>query len=112
MKIIDDKQIILADGHHRYEGSLLYQKERYQNNPNHTGKEGYNYHLMYFTNTESDDLRILPTHRMIQGLKNFSKTDFLQKLGQYFFIKPIEEAADVNEVILGKQWGFWIANCR
>lgn len=106
MQIIDDKQIILADGHHRYEGSLLYQKERAKNNPNHTGKEGYNYHLMYFTNTESDDLRILPTHRMVSGLPGFSKPDLLQRLDEYFFIKPIEEASDVNEVILGKQWAF------
>lgn len=106
MEIIQDKQIILADGHHRYEGSLLYQKERAANNPDHTGNEGYNYHLMYFTNTESNDLRILPTHRVVHGLENFSKAELLKKIDQYFFIKPIEEAADVNEVILGKQWAF------
>ncbi len=106
MDIIAEKQIILADGHHRYEGSLLYQKERAKNNPNHTGNEGYNYHLMYFTNTESDDLRILPTHRMVNGLESFSKSELLKKLDKYFFIKPIAEAPDVNEVILGKQWAF------
>ncbi|MEP1032589.1 DUF1015 domain-containing protein [Ekhidna sp.] len=106
VEIIKEKQIILADGHHRYEGSLLYQKERARNNPAHTGNEGYNYHLMYFTNTESDDLRILPTHRMVNGLANFSKPELLSKLEKYFFIKPIEEAPDVNEVILGKQWAF------
>ncbi|MEQ6165606.1 DUF1015 domain-containing protein [Ekhidna sp. MALMAid0563] len=106
MEIIEDKQIILADGHHRYEGSLLYQKERAKNNPNHTGKEGYNYHLMYFTNTESDDLRILPTHRVIKDLPNFTKEELFKKLDRYFFIKPIEEAYDVNEVILGKKWAF------
>ena len=106
MEILEDKQIILADGHHRYEGSLLYQKERAKNNPNHTGKEGYNYHLMYFTNTEADDLRILPTHRVVHGLENFSKEGLLKKLDEYFFIKPIAEAYDVNEVILGKQWAF------
>lgn len=106
IEIIKDKQIILADGHHRYEGSLLYQKERALNNPDHTGQEGYNYHLMYFTNTESDDLRILPTHRIVRNIEHFSKTDLLDKLDQYFFIKPIAEATDVNEVILGKQWAF------
>ena len=106
IEVIKDKQIILADGHHRYEGSLLYQKERARNNPDHTGQEGYNYHLMYFTNTESDDLRILPTHRIVRNLEDFSKADLLGKLDKYFFIKPIAEASDVNEVILGKQWAF------
>lgn len=106
IEIIEDKQIILADGHHRYEGSLLYKKQREANNPEHKGTEGYNYHLMYFTNTESDDLRILPTHRVISGIDQFSKKDLLNKLDKYFFIKPIEEPSDVNEVILGKQWAF------
>ncbi|WP_420318803.1 DUF1015 domain-containing protein [Ekhidna sp.] len=106
IEIIEDKQIILADGHHRYEGSLLYQKEREKNNPDHTGNEGYNYHLMYFTNTESDDLRILPTHRIVKDLPDFSREELLSRLEKYFFIKTIQEATDVNEVILGKQWAF------
>lgn len=106
LEIIRDKKIILADGHHRYESSLMYKKEMEKNNPNHTGKEGYNYHMMYFTNTESDDLRILPTHRIIQNLKDFNEDDLLEKLNTYFLIKPIEEAFDVNDVILGKQWAF------
>jgi len=106
MEILKNKQVILADGHHRYEGSLLYQKERAKNNPDHTGNEGYNFHLMYFTNTESDDLRILPTHRVVKNLPGFSKEELLQKLDKYFFIKPIAEATDVNEVILGKKWAF------
>lgn len=106
ISIIKEKQIILADGHHRYEGSLLYQKQRAKQNPDHTGKEGYNYHLMYFTNTESDDLRILPTHRIVKNLNGFDEAQLLKKLEPYFFIKPVEEAYDINEVILGKKWAF------
>lgn len=106
MSIIKDKQIILADGHHRYESSLLYQKKRAKDNPDHTGKEGYNYHLMYFTNTESDDLRILPTHRLIHGIKDFSSEKLLKNLSEYFHIKPVAEATDINEIILGKKWAF------
>lgn len=106
IQIISDKKIILADGHHRYESSLMYQKQREKANPNHHGNEGYNFHLMYFTNTESDDLRILPTHRIVKNLPNFNEEELLHRLDKYFFIKPIEEAYDVNDVILGKQWAF------
>ena len=31
--LIKDKSIILADGHHRYEGSLHYKKKRAKQNP-------------------------------------------------------------------------------
>ena len=106
MEIIRDKQIILADGHHRYEGSLLYMKNQRAANPNHTGDEGYNYHLMYFTNTESDDLRILPTHRLVSGLNNFSSDRLLKILEEDFTIRPIENVFELNEIILGKPWAF------
>jgi len=106
MDVLKEKSIILADGHHRYEGSLVYMDEQKASNPNHTGKEGYNFHLMYLTNTEAGDLRILPTHRLIQGLSNFSEEEILQKLETDFIIKPVEDADTLNETIVGKQWAF------
>jgi uncharacterized protein (DUF1015 family) len=104
--VLKEKSIILADGHHRYEGSLVYMDQQKANNKNHTGKEGYNFHLMYLTNTEAGDLRILPTHRLIQGIANFNEQEILQKLEQDFVIKPVEDADTLNEIIVGKQWAF------
>lgn len=106
--LLDDKKIILADGHHRYEGSIVYRRQQKEKNSTHTGKEGYNYHLMYFTNTESDDLRILPTHRLIRNLNSFNEKEILEKLEQDFIIKPVENADTINEIILGKKWAFGI----
>jgi uncharacterized protein (DUF1015 family) len=103
---IQPKTIILADGHHRYEGSLYYKHKQQEANPHHTGKEGYNYHLMYLTNTESDDLKILPTHRLVRDIANFNEEDLLKKLEEDFTVKPIEDACTLNEVILGKPWAF------
>lgn len=105
MSVIKDKQIILADGHHRYEGALAHYKHMRDTNPNHTGKEGYNFHLMYLTNTEARDLRILPTHRLIKGFPVKEET-FLGKLQEDFIVKPVENPFEINEIILGKQWAF------
>jgi len=109
LETIKSKKIILADGHHRYESSLVYREECKRANPHHTGNEGYNFHLMYLTNTESDDIKILPTHRLISGLKNFDEQTILQKLERYFTIKPVEEAYTLAEVIAGKPWAFGLA---
>jgi uncharacterized protein (DUF1015 family) len=103
---IKGKRIILADGHHRYEGSLAYMHEQKRANPNHTGKEGYNFHLMYLTNTESDDLKILPTHRLISGLPHFDSQLLMEKLEKDFIIKPVDDADVLNEIIVGKKWAF------
>jgi uncharacterized protein (DUF1015 family) len=104
--VLKDKAVILADGHHRYEGSLVYMDQQRASNPNHTGKEGYNFHLMYLTNTEAGDLRILPTHRLIKGLPNFNEEEIIKKLETDFTVKPVEDADTLNEIIVGKQWAF------
>jgi uncharacterized protein (DUF1015 family) len=106
--LLQTRSIILADGHHRYEGSLLYKQKRKSQNPNHTGTEGYNFHLMYFTNTEADDLRILPTHRLIHQLAYFDERLVIEKLKEDFVIKEIEDPDTLHEIILGKKWAFGI----
>lgn len=105
---IKDKSIILADGHHRYEGSLLYKRKKTKQNPDHHGEEGYNFHLMYLTNTEAGDLRILPTHRLIHDVPNFDEAVIAEKLHEDFVVKEIEESDTLNEIILGKKWAFGI----
>ncbi len=62
--------------------------------------------MMMLTNTEADDLRILPTHRVVRDLDNFSEEWLLNQLEEDFTIKTVENAPDVNEIILGKQWAF------
>lgn len=104
--VLASRQVILADGHHRYEGSLVYMDQQRKSNSNHTGKEGYNFHLMYLTNTEADDLRILPTHRLIKDLPGFDEALIIKKLENDFIIKSVEDADTLNEIIAGKPWAF------
>jgi len=102
---LQERQVLLADGHHRYEGSLEYRKKMMALNPGHTGYEAYNYHLMYLTNSEHDDLRILPTHRLLEKV-DLSDEGLLAKLSDFFVITPKEDAYELNEVIVGKPWAF------
>jgi uncharacterized protein (DUF1015 family) len=75
-------------------------------NPNHSGQEAYNFHLMYLTNTEANHLCILPTHRLIKGLPEISTDYLLAALDKYFIIKTVENPYELNEIILGKKWAF------
>jgi uncharacterized protein (DUF1015 family) len=104
--LLRDKPVILADGHHRYEGSLAHMEQQRAVDKNYTGTEAYNFHLMYLTNTEAGDLRILPTHRLINNLNDFKETEILQKLSEDFTIKPVDDADTLNEIIAGKPWAF------
>jgi uncharacterized protein (DUF1015 family) len=103
---LKDKPVILADGHHRYESSLVHMQKCAQANPNHTGREGYNFHLMYLTNTEAGDLRILPTHRLIKNLQHFDAEKIISQLNNDFIVREVEDADTLNEIIIGKKWAF------
>jgi uncharacterized protein (DUF1015 family) len=103
---LKSKTIILADGHHRYEGSLILKHRMQKQNRNDSGNEGYHFHLMFLSNTEGDDIRIMPTHRIIRGLPDLTEEKVLRKLAPFFSIKPVEEPDTLYEIILGKPWAF------
>jgi len=92
--IMEGKELLIADGHHRYEAALNYRNERMEGLKNFTGKEDFNYIAMMFVNTEDSGLSILPTHRLIYNLSNFNGEKILRKVGEYFEIEsfPYREA--------------------
>ncbi|MVN75690.1 DUF1015 family protein [Hymenobacter sp. HMF4947] len=107
--VLAARQVILADGHHRYEGSLAYRQARElaAGPGGSTGREPWNYHLMYLTNAASDDLRILPTHRLLLELPaSLPDAELLARLAPYFTVQPQAEAQDLPEIIAGKRWAF------
>jgi len=93
-KVMKDKQLLIADGHHRYETALNYRNERREGLKNFTGKEDFNYITMMFVNAEDTGLSILPTHRVIHDLKDFNGEKILKKIGEYFEVEsfPYREA--------------------
>lgn len=106
LDFMSDQRVILADGHHRYESSLQHLQKSRSVNPTHTGKEGYNFHLMYFTNTEADDLVILPTHRLLVGFPHWNVDAFVASIPAYFHIKEVADIDSLNDAIAGKPWTF------
>ena len=106
MNTIKEKQVILADGHHRYAGSLAYMKQQRSANPHHTGDERYNYHLMWLTNTEARDIKILPTHRLIKDLAHFDEKSIVDRLAEYFSVKPVPNPEIMPEIIADQNWSF------
>lgn len=59
-----DKKLFIADGHHRYLTALKFRNEA---GGKYKGEEDFV--MMYFSNMETQDFTILPTHRVIGNLK-------------------------------------------
>ncbi len=85
--LIEPKQVLIADGHHRYETGLAYRDLMRSQNPNHTGKELYNYIMMFFTNLDDEGLVIFPTHRVIHSLPKYDGAELTAKLQEHFTLQ-------------------------
>ncbi|MCL4539351.1 MAG: DUF1015 domain-containing protein [Bacteroidetes bacterium] len=76
--------VYIADGHHRYETALEYQRIMKGKNPKHTGKEAYNYIMMYFTNIFDSGLVVYPTHRILHSLGGFDSKKLMDTVKAHF----------------------------
>jgi len=86
-QLLKDSPLFIADGHHRYETALNYRNLQLESHPQSTGKESYNYVMMYLTSMEGEGLVILPYHRVIHNLEGFDFGAFEKKLENYFEVK-------------------------
>jgi uncharacterized protein (DUF1015 family) len=82
-----DSELLIADGHHRYETARTYMEE--------VGGEGpHCYTLMALTGLEDPGLTVFPTHRLIRGLAG--DTERQEHLGaglkELFEIEEVETA--------------------
>lgn len=95
---MDDKKLIIADGHHRYETALNYAKEHAPAQTTHT--ESCNPPLpqpqypeaavmMTFVSMDSDGLVILPTHRVVHSLPAFDANAFVRAAEQFFTVEKL-----------------------
>ncbi|HMI93896.1 MAG TPA: DUF1015 domain-containing protein, partial [Polyangiales bacterium] len=88
-RIADSSQVIaafgqvdcayVADGHHRSASAARACAERRNDNPKHSGDEEYNWFLCVLF--ASDQLNVLPYHRLVRDLGGLSPDAFLAKLG-------------------------------
>jgi len=113
-----DKKLIIADGHHRYETSVAYAKERsaqlhlplrHDRLRAHDDDESPSVHadeshsrlpqppfpeaamMMTFVNMDAPGITILPTHRVVFGLTDFSSPDFLTRASAFFSITELPD---------------------
>ena len=77
----------IADGHHRSAAAALVGQEKKENNPNHTGKEEYNYFMTVIF--PDNQLKIIDYNRVVKDLNGLSKEDFIAALGKTYVVEDM-----------------------
>jgi uncharacterized protein (DUF1015 family) len=81
--LVAGRQVIIADGHHRYETAVEYRRRH----PEATHK------LMAFFALEAPGLTILPNHRLVHGVSGWSFDRLCSAAREWFDVRPLPEPA-------------------
>ncbi|AQQ08701.1 hypothetical protein L21SP3_00490 [Sedimentisphaera cyanobacteriorum] len=77
--MMQDKDPVIADGHHRYETALNYYNE--------SGDPNAQYRMMTFVNMYNEGLVVLPTHRLAGDIEGFDIGKLITDLREQFEIE-------------------------
>ena len=78
-------ELYIADGHHRSAAAARVGKERSEANPNHTGKEEYNYFMAVAF--PASHLHVMDYNRVVKDLNGLTKEQFIKRLEENFDVE-------------------------
>jgi len=89
-RIMNPRTIVIADGHHRYETSLLYRREVRERLGNPMEPIPADYVMMTLVNIKNPGLLALPTHRLVHDLPEEAIRRFFTVCERFFTVKRFE----------------------
>lgn len=95
-KAFAEKQLFIADGHHRYETALRFRD--YVKESDKLSGMNTDAILMTLVDMEDDGLVVLPTHRLLKDLP-FDREAFLEQAGTHFTVREYEAVSDAEAVL-------------
>lgn len=84
--------LYVADGHHRSAAAGRVRELRRAANPQHTGKEEYNYFLTVIF--PDNEMNIMPYNRVVRDLNGLTISGFMTKISEKFSITPVSSSFD------------------
>jgi uncharacterized protein (DUF1015 family) len=105
---LKNNSLYIADGHHRYQTSVVFHRECQERGWRTVGDESYDKRMMALFNMNSPGMRILATHRAIRNLENFDSNQFVSRLSEHFEVRELE-GQDEFKRIAGKKPGIGLA---
>jgi len=91
---MQDQPLLIADGHHRYEAAMNYRNHLRGEHSHWSGREAFNYVMMYFSNMTEDGLVILPTHRLVRDFDSIPFLKLEESLQKHFNMDQYPKTQD------------------
>ena len=97
---LEQVQILIADGHHRYETALEYQRRRRAEEVNRATLHGYDFVMMTVVAFDDPGLVILPTHRVIEKIAPSVFATFAEKASKHFEVIEVASADALRDAVV------------
>jgi uncharacterized protein (DUF1015 family) len=106
--VLENKKLIIADGHHRYETALKYSKENAPQASTYSERSTSSLPqpaypeaavMMTLVNMDGEGLVILPTHRVVHSLEGFSAGSFLAAAEPFFAVRALSGTPDPDSLL-------------
>ena len=112
---LKDEQVVIADGHHRYETAVYFRDKMRAKIKNWKDHHAFNYRMTYMVSLNDPGLVVLPTHRLLRRVK--IDDEHWGEIKKYFSVEKIDinnageflkENRDANAFVIyqnGKAYG-------
>ena len=94
-----DKQIFIADGHHRYETALNYRNYLASKGLIRSPHDKANYVMAYLIDLDDPGLVVFPTHRVVHDLERFDKEELLMRASAWFTVTEYPDRKNAKAVL-------------
>ncbi len=91
-RLMSDKRLLIADGHHRYETALAFRNA----NPDLEDAQRV---MMTFVNMYSPGLHVLATHRVVSNLAAFDINQFVQRVSDQFLVLRVATVKELQALL-------------
>jgi uncharacterized protein (DUF1015 family) len=83
------RTLYIADGHHRFQTSLLFHRECIEKGWRAETIESFDKRMIALFNMDHPSLKVLATHRAIHNIPDFEPTRFISELSPFFAVQEV-----------------------
>ena len=91
-----DKDLYIADGHHRYETAVNFMRECEQKGWRSAEPESFDARMMTLFNIDEPGMTIRPIHRLAHALPDYDPQVFLERAEEDFEVQPYSSLSEME----------------
>ncbi|HIE39468.1 MAG TPA: DUF1015 domain-containing protein [Anaerolineae bacterium] len=93
------RNLIIADGHHRYETALNFRDEMWRKYPDAPANAAFNYTMVTLVSMSDPGLVILPTHRLIHSYGQMGGPEARERARDYFEVTTVADRGAMERAL-------------